>query len=278
METKFLSDGRKVVVVGALNNQETIVQEVFVTQQGDEIPGGERFVVKSLHDQPVESWLSREKAKQEKAFADAKLKIEKINSEISNLQNTLSFWREMVKQVKAFSDHINDADLDHFADVMTGQVKFAIRRDYGVPSIERYEDFMSSIDNYYGRKKFEGIKCLSLLGSTNGDIALRVNCYSDGSGGSDTVEFYKTIEEARQCVKRIALEKLNGNGLSIDDVKKCRNMGIVFSRDELQKIKERLFSASEKNLAHYQENFDKQVAQINDGKLAIEKMLNEAIN
>lgn len=116
------------------------------------------------------------------------------------------------------------------------------------------------------------------LGSTNGDIALRVNCYSDGSGGSDTVEFYKTIEEARQCVKRIALEKLNGNGLSIDDVKKCRNMGIVFSRDELQKIKERLFSASEKNLAHYQENFDKQVAQINDGKLAIEKMLNEAIN
>ena len=64
----------------------------------------------------------------------------------------------------------------------------------------------------------------------------------------------------------------------IDDVKKCRKMGIVFSRDELQKIKERLFSASEKNLAHYQENFDKQVAQINDGKLAIEKMLNEAIN
>ncbi len=27
METKFLSDGRKVVVVGALNNQETIVQK-----------------------------------------------------------------------------------------------------------------------------------------------------------------------------------------------------------------------------------------------------------
>ncbi|QPO98323.1 hypothetical protein GVI61_18065 [Citrobacter freundii] len=278
METKFLSDGRKVVVVGALNNQETIVQEVFVTQQGDEIPGGERFVVKSLHDQPVETWSSREKAKQEKALADAKLKIERINNEISNLQNTLSFWKEMVKQVKAFSDHINEADLNHFADVMTGQVKFAIRRDYSVPSIERFEDFMSSIDNYYGRKNFEGIKCLSLLGSTNGDIALRVNRYSDGSGGSDTVEFYKTIEEARQCVKRIALDRLNGNGLSIDDVKKCCKMGIVFSRDELQKIKDRLFSASEKNLAYYQENFDKQVAQINDGKQAIEKMLNEAIS
>ena len=83
METKFLSDGRKVVVVGALNNQETIVQEVFVTQQGDEIPGGERFVVKSLHDQPVESWLSREKAKQEKALADAKLKIERSTRKLA---------------------------------------------------------------------------------------------------------------------------------------------------------------------------------------------------
>ncbi|MNN55732.1 hypothetical protein D3C81_1706220 [compost metagenome] len=55
-------------------------------------------------------------------------------------------------------------------------------------------------------------------------------------------------------------------------------MGIVFSKDELQRIKDRLFTASEKNLAHYQDNFDKQVAQINDGKQAIEKMLNEAIN
>lgn len=278
METKFLSDGRKVVVVGALNNQETIVQEIFVTAQGDEIPGGERFVVKSLHDQPVETWSSREKVKQEKALADAKLKIERINTDISNLQNTLSFWKEMVKQVKAFSEHINDADLDHFSDVMTGQVKFAVRRDYGVPVIEKFEDFMSSIDNYYGRKKFEGIKCLSLLGSTDGDVGLRVNRYSDGSGGSDAVEFYKTIEEARQCVKRIALDKLNGNGLSIDDVKKCCKMGIIFTKDELQKIKDKLFVASEKNLAHYQEQFDKQVAHINAGKQDIEKMLNEAIN
>ncbi|WP_181393601.1 hypothetical protein [Pectobacterium carotovorum] len=29
-EVKFLSDGRKVAVIGQLNNQETIVQEIFV--------------------------------------------------------------------------------------------------------------------------------------------------------------------------------------------------------------------------------------------------------
>lgn len=278
METKFLSDGRKVVIVGQLNNTEAIVQEVFVTQAGDELPGGERFVVKSLHDQPVESWLSREKVKQEKSLADAKLKTEQINKEIGDLRNTLSFWKEMVKQVRAFSEHIDEADLDHLSDVMTGQVRFAIRRDYSLPSIERFEDFMSSIDNYYGRKNFEGIKMLSVLGSSNGDIALRVNRYSDGSGGSDTVEFYKTIEEARQCVKRIALERLNGNGLSIDEVKKCRNMGINFSLDEMKLIRDRLFASSERNRHHYQEQFDKHVEQIENGKQTIEKMLNEAIN
>jgi len=42
-------------------------------------------------------------------------------------------------------------------------------------------------------------------------------------------------------------------------------------------IKERLFASSEKNLANYQEQFDKHVNQINDGKKAIEQMLNEAI-
>lgn len=162
METKFLSDGRKVFVVGQLNNQETIVQEVFVSQAGDELPGGERFVVKSLHDQPVESWFSREKIKQEKSIADGKSRIESINSEICDLRNKLSFWKEMIKQVKAFTDNINEADLSHFTDVMTGQVRFAVRRDYNLPSIEKFENYMSSIDNYYGRKKFDGIKCLSV--------------------------------------------------------------------------------------------------------------------
>lgn len=280
METKFLSDGRKVVIVGQLNNTETIVQEVFVTQQGDEIPGGERFVVKSLHDQPVETWLSREKVRQEKALADAKLKTEQIGKEIDGLRNTLSFWKEMVKQVKAFSEHIDDADLDHFADVMTGQVKFAVKRGYGIPVIEKFESYMSSIDNYHGRKNFEGIRLLSLLGSTNGNIALRVNRWPDGSGGYDDVEFYKTIEEARSCVKRIALERIenpNGNGLSIEEIKECSRMGVEFNADELTKIKERLFAASERNRNHFQEKFNEQIALIEGSKKTIEQMLKDAI-
>ncbi|MBY5984414.1 hypothetical protein KUW18_09965 [Halomonas sp. DP5Y7-2] len=40
METKFLSDGREVAIVGCLNNQEVIEQGIFINEQGDEIPNG----------------------------------------------------------------------------------------------------------------------------------------------------------------------------------------------------------------------------------------------
>jgi hypothetical protein len=44
-EIKFTADGKKVVVIGSLNSQEKIVQEIFVFD-GSEIPSGEHFVVK----------------------------------------------------------------------------------------------------------------------------------------------------------------------------------------------------------------------------------------
>lgn len=51
-DIKYTDDGKKVLVVGKLNAQQTIVQEIFVSA-GQEIPSGENFVVKSLHDAPA---------------------------------------------------------------------------------------------------------------------------------------------------------------------------------------------------------------------------------
>lgn len=65
---KYTTDGRKVVVIGDLNQTEKIVQEIFVTKDGDEIPSGERFVVKSLLDAPAKSWKEQELIKLEARF------------------------------------------------------------------------------------------------------------------------------------------------------------------------------------------------------------------
>lgn len=45
---KYTADGKKVVVIGDLNQTEKIVQEIFVTEDGCEIPTGERFVIKKV--------------------------------------------------------------------------------------------------------------------------------------------------------------------------------------------------------------------------------------
>ena len=47
---KYTTDGKKVVVIGNLNSQEKIVQEVFIINDA-EIPSGENFVVTSFASQ-----------------------------------------------------------------------------------------------------------------------------------------------------------------------------------------------------------------------------------
>jgi len=257
METKFLSDGRKVVVVGALNNQETIVQEMFVTQQGDEIPGGERFVVKSLHDHPVETYLSREKKKQEQALETAKAALEKVNHEIKHTKNKLLFWQGFLNQTKALSDHIEEQDFEYFIDVMTGKMNYAVADTYGAPKIELFEEYMSVIDNNWHGGKFEGIKLLSLLGNSNGNISLKVSRWPDGSGDYTTVSFFQTYEQAREFVKTKVVSKLDKSPLSINDVKSLLNMGIKFSEEEMAIIRAGLQKRSESLIRQATETYNK---------------------
>ena len=78
---KYTTDGRKVVIIGDLNQTEKIVQEIFVTEDGAEIPSGERFVVKSLLDTPAKSWKEKNIADLEARYEkDKKYWEDKINS------------------------------------------------------------------------------------------------------------------------------------------------------------------------------------------------------
>lgn len=274
METKFLSDGRKVVIVGQLNNQETIVQEVFVTAAGDELPGGERFVVKSLHDVPVESYLSKEKARQEAALAKAKAAIESVNREIADTRNKLSLYRDILKQVKSFADHIEEQDLSHFVNVMTGQLNYAVRDDYRIPTIEKFSEYMSVIDNSYGNKSYQGLKMMSVLGNSDGRIELRVNRWGDGSGSYSDVTFFKTYEEARDFVKYSALKLLESGSLSVEELQHLKRIGVEFNQDEMMKICSRLESSCDKHLENVTATFSKSKEKIEADKAYIEQQIN----
>ncbi|HHL2824725.1 TPA: hypothetical protein ACQ431_002954 [Citrobacter murliniae] len=273
METKFLSDGRKVVIVGALNNQETIVQEVFVTAQGDEIPGGERFVVKSLHDQPVETYLSREKAKQERELETAKAALVRVNGEINETKNKLSFWKDLLNQTKALSEHIDEQDFSYFIDVMTGKMNYAVADTYGTPKIEPFAEFMSVINNDWHGGKYEGIKLLSLLGNSNGNINFKVNRWPDGSGDYTTVTFFHTYEQAREFVKMKVVSNLEKRRPSISEVKSLLNMGITFSQEEMAIIRTGIQKRSESQIRQATETFNKATEAANAELTCIDQLI-----
>jgi len=91
---KYTTDGKKVVIIGDLNQTDKIVQEIFVTENGDEIPQGERFVVKSLLDEPAKSWketrLEELEARYEKEIADWERQIRNMAIEKSRVYDALS--------------------------------------------------------------------------------------------------------------------------------------------------------------------------------------------
>ena len=91
MNDKFLTDGRKVRVIGKLNNNESIVQEIYIDEGGSEIPSGDNFTAKNLHDAPVETYTDREIKKK-------KAKLVSIESEITNICRKEKLARQELKK------------------------------------------------------------------------------------------------------------------------------------------------------------------------------------
>lgn len=205
-EIKYTTDGKKVVIIGDLNQTDKIVQEIFVTEQGDEIPQGERFVVKSLLDQPSKSW-------KEKQLEDLELKYDKekkywddlIQSISKEKQNTYDALKERVKWLKSIAKEPRTEEfkrvINTIADFLSDTEKWIVVRKYSSWELVKFnEDGVDSIidtfDGYHGRKRFDSMRLLSLYGKPDGGLEFRVNSYSDGSGSDDEVVFFQSEKDA----------------------------------------------------------------------------------
>lgn len=196
----YTTDGRKVAVIGKLNNQETIVQEIFVTKDGSEIPAGENFLVRALVPEPVKSWKEKDIADW-----DARHKRERarLEEDIKKLERARSELRLKLNDVIASLKTDQTAALQHFADVVTGQFKWVVKCSYGAPRICPAE----ALDATYFDYGSVELKALTVWGKTNGDWFFRLNRYSDGSGNSGDVYLFKTEAEALAKAKEIILQR-----------------------------------------------------------------------
>jgi len=195
MNYKYTTDGRKVVIVGNLNAAETIVQEVFVTTGGTEVPSGENFVVKSLHDAPVRSWKEDRIAELDAEYERRKAEMDGYRSKVSKAQKAAKLHAQALT---AFASNAAKEQLSTVEDFVSGEIThFVLNTEYGAPRIRPFSDAITDVSEY----DRDSIRLLSLFGRTNGDMEWRLHQYSDASGGSSPVIPAQGYEEAVSIVQ-----------------------------------------------------------------------------
>lgn len=196
-DIKYTDDGKKVLVVGKLNATQTIVQEIFVSA-GQEIPSGENFVVKSLHDAPAESWKEKNLRELEARYESDR---KKLQAQIDDQERRLSLERDKAKlQTSAlmkFVAHSDESQLETLKAFMAGEITHLFVAGHS-PEIISWKDSNKTYDadSFYHHARLEGIKLVSLMGKSDGDLSYQLHKYRDGSGSSETVHPAKSYEEA----------------------------------------------------------------------------------
>ena len=195
---KYTNDGKKVLVVGKLNAEQTIVQEIFVSG-GQEIPSGENFVVGSLHDQPAESW--KEKSLRELG-ARYEIETQRLNKALEDQRRRLVFAQsKAAAQASALTGFCKNSDPFQLATLnsfMAGEITHLFVSGYSPEIVDWLnDDAVYDVDRWHGSLKLDGIKLVSLYGLSDGSLEYRLCEYRDGSGGgSKTILPASSYQEA----------------------------------------------------------------------------------
>lgn len=176
MGYKYTNDGKKVAVVGKLNDAEIIVQEVFVTESGAEVPSGENFVVKTLHDEPVISWRQKEIEDREIRYERRKKDLERLHAQLTKEQ-TLAKLK--IKAARTTASSEVSEQLETVERFVSGEITHLFINSYA-PKIVPFDAAILQKEDSGAPKD---LRLISLFGRSDGDLEWRIHKYYDGSGG-----------------------------------------------------------------------------------------------
>lgn len=181
-EYKYTKDGKKVLIVGKLNNQETIVQEVFVAENETEIASGENFVVRNLLDAPMKTW-------QEDRIANLDAALKRMNKDLAEREDEVKSARlaatATAKALRAFASNAVADQLETVEAFVSGKVTHLVYVQYGSPSVREFTDAVRGSKDFDFER--DSVKLLSLFGRSDGRMDWRIHQYSDHSGSAGTV-------------------------------------------------------------------------------------------
>lgn len=277
MENKFLADGRKVAIVGQLNQQEWIVQEVFVTDSGDEIPAGERFTTKSLLDEPAKTYKQKELEKLEARIEERKQQLVRYGKELSARHIDLQASREVAKCIRKYTGgSLTEESLKNLVDFLTGNIAWLVEDSFSHNDPEPFLDAISDIDGgWCNEKRFASLKLLSLYGRSQGDLTYRIHRYGDGSGGSTAILAFVTYEEAARKSIELTMQRLEGDKPHTDLAVSLLKSKVApyLTKAEINVAK----ALVQKSLENANEGYDKQLADIEKSRADKIKSLTELL-
>jgi len=205
-EYKYTKDGKKVVVIGKLNNAEYIVQEIFVSN-GQEVPGGENFVAAGLLDLPSKSWKQTEAEKWEKEY-------ERLSTSIERLRRRERFESNFTQDVKQRLASYKDIEaLDQLCAFLNNEIEYIVMNNEIKTTCAAFAD-----KSQYGF--FEDLKLLTLFGSKKTGLKWNLNRYSDGSGWNTDIYPASSLHDAKRYLENKIKAKDKINKSDIDTQQK----------------------------------------------------------
>lgn len=255
MEIKYTTDGKKVVVIGNLNSNEKIVQEIFIVG-GKEIPSGENFVVKALHDAPAISWKESELQKLEKRYeADSKQFRDDLDRLRRSYQDKKTMLEKHITYAAQVVNAVSPETFEVLVSFLTGKITHVVKCGWD-PEIVEWDKFFTLYDR-------ENLRLISLFGSNKGNLTYGMGRYSDYSGDHDNFLPFDSYEKAFECFKT---EVLNA-GISEGLMAKAKKYNIVLDPGKIAKWKEDAAKSYKSYMESAKKNFE-------DNKLKLKNLKN----
>lgn len=247
MKFKYTTDGKKVVVIGNLNSQEKIVQEVFIVN-GSEIPSGENFVVKSLHDAPAISWKEKSikewDEKYEIASKDHDSRMTDIKVRLRKQQELLE---DKLKHVCRILKNVSEDSFNTLVDYLTGNIKYIVVSGWEPELID-----FNKVDENCNYSK-ERMTLLSLYGNDDGTLTYALGRYTDGSGGNQIYfTAFNNYDDALEKFKELVLSK----SLSEKIIEICKKYDFAIDPEKLSAYKEETIKRYTESVISTQKRID----------------------
>lgn len=252
---KYTTDGKKVKVIGELNQTEKIVQEIYVTESGEEIPQGRHFIAKDLLDEPAKTWrelrMEQIEIKFDNIEKDWERKIRVLEEEKKSIYSSLTHsvkWLKNVAREPDRSDMFIDV-INTLALFLSDEDKWIFFKDYGDWYIKKFDDYGKNpeFEKYDDYSVVKSLRLISLYGNTDGNLVYGVNEFSDGSGSHKEFKIFGSREEAVIFAQSILDEKIRYGD---KDIENAERLGLTLGEEKLKFFKDSKIEALEREISN----------------------------